>query len=457
MSPATSGGTPTVVTGACTRAMGVMGKPISKMRGWLASGALLCAAAPWGNPVPSGVMAEYLVHCDPWSPADDAEACAELVGRLAAQDNPSRDERLALLLLRRNSLVDAGVAPDEGCAGLEAISADHPDYAEALYYLALYDCAGGRRESAAVLRHAAAIEPDNYRVLDGLLMLVDGLPPEADGRGMVPGIEPGTLGIDPDTLAEYREAYYEAGKAYTAWRQAAFGDDDLPGWRELFTPARSIRAAALRNGDIRAAQALQARLRRDLGLDALDYSATGARASLALACHPALYGSLGLEDVCVSGVENVARRASAGGLPLPGYLLEAVEGVTDGLRRAACAASKGESPFVERLALGPGECEGPEATETAAVARLRAVLEQHGGAWSSEHYRVHAQGFLGDGARREGLRAALRADPENAQARCDLTRALLPEDPDAATNLLGEGDPSCLEGGPFVWGDRRGR
>jgi len=434
-----------------------MVKTFSDLRGWLAAGALFCAAAPWADPVPSGAMAEYLVHCDPWSPVDDADACAELVGRLAAADSPSRDERLALLLLRRNSLVGAGVARDEGCAGLEAISADHPDYAEALYYLAIYDCAGGGRESVGLLRRAAEIEPENYRVLDSLLMRVEGFPPEADGGGMVPGIEPGTLGIDPDTLAGYREAFYEARKAYTAWRHAAFGDADGPGWSDLFLPARHIRAAALRDGDIRAAEAVQARLRRDLGLDALDYTAAGARASLALACQPALYGSLGLEEVCVSGVENVAGRASAEGLPLPGYVLEAVVGITDSLRQAACAASKGESPFVERLTLMPGECEGPEATETVNVARLRAVLEQHGGVWSSEHYRVHAQGFLGDGARRQGLRAALRADPENAQARCDFSRALLREDPDAAADVLGEGgDPSCLEGGPLVWGDRRG-
>ena len=183
---------------------------------------------------------------------------------------------------------------------------------------------------------------------------------------------------------------------------------------------------------------------------------SGAMAEYLVHCHPAVYGSLGMEDVCVSGVENVSRRASADDLPLPDYVLEAVADVTDSLRRAACAASKGKSPFVERLTLRPGECEGTEATETAAVARLRAVLEQHGRAWSSEHYRIHAQGFLGDGARREGLRAALRADPENALARCDLAWALSREDPDAAAGVLGrEGDPSCLEGGPRVWGDHR--
>ena len=44
------------------------------------------------------------------------------------------------------------------------------------------------------------------------------------------------------------------------------------------------------------------------------------------------------------------------------------------------------------------------------LARLRAVLERHGGVRSSEHHRGHAQGFLGDGDRLEGLRTALRME-----------------------------------------------
>ena len=86
--------------------------------------------------------------------------------------------------------------------------------------------------------------------------------------------------------------------------------------------------------------------------------------------------------------------------------------------------------------------------------RLRAVLEHHGGAWSSEHYRVYAQRFLGDGPRRDGLRAALQANPENARARCDLARTLVRDDPKAAVAVLGEkGDPSCIEYRQHVWGD----
>lgn len=78
----------------------------------------------------------------------------------------------------------------------------------------------------------------------------------------------------------------------------------------------------MRRGDLEAAEDMQARIRRDVGLDALDFGgAEGVRrSSLALACQSALYGYLGLEEVCLSGVEKVAWRASADGLPLPGYV-----------------------------------------------------------------------------------------------------------------------------------------
>ena len=427
------------------------------VRSCLAVAAAGAAAVSWGAPVPSGVIAEYLVHCDPWAMTYSEAACAGLVDRLEAAADPSRDERLALLLVRRRSL-----SREEGCAGLEAIAADHPDYANVLHYLSLYGCVNDKKESVALLRRAAEIEPDNYRVLAWLLISIEGLPEASDDLSVG-----GDFEIDPVQIAEYREALYEAGMARAAWWQTVVKEaqpDEPPTesfwqatiWEGPLTAGRSIYAAALREGDRRAAEAIQARLRRDLGLDVLDYGADSARASLALACQPMLYGSLGLEDVCVSGVEKLASRASADGLPLPGHVLVEVERATDIMRREACAASMGQ-PSYGRLALRPGDCEGPEATETAAVARLRAVMEHHGGDWSSEHYRVHAQGFLGDEARRDGLRAALRVDPENAQARCALARALSRDDPETAADVLGGGDPSCLERGSFVWGDLRGR
>ena len=247
--------------------------------------------------------------------------------------------------------------------------------------------------------------------------------------------------------------------ARAVWLQTVDADPDDPPsveywqatvWDGPLMGARHIHAAAVRDGNLAAAAAIRARLRQDLGLDGLDYAAASARASLALACHPSLYGYLGLEEVCLSGVEKLAGQASAHGLPLPGYLLKAIEQAAQVLRHAACAASTGAS-ISGRLSISAGECL-PEATETAAVRRLRAVLDHHGGPRSSEHHRVLAQGFLGGDDRLEGLRAALRADGGNARARCDLAGALASRG-NAEESAALDADPECVEFADFAWGD----
>ena len=427
-------------------------------RGWLAAAGLLCAVVSWGDTVANGPMSEYLAHCYSWV-SYSAESCARLADRLATVERPTRAERLALFKARVRLARRAGREADN-CAGLAAIAADHPDYAYALYFLSYcvptVASEPDGQSAVTLLKLAAEIEPDNYLVLARLLFLAEGFPPEAAGlSGRVSDIDPGSL-------AAYREAMYEAGNARAVWWQAVLKDaepDDPAAedllqatvWEGPLLAGRYIYAAAAREGDLAAAEALRDRLRRDLELDALDYGLESARASLALACQPSLYVDLGLEDVCLSGVEKLAGRASADGLPLPGYVVKVVDLAADHLRRAACAASKGAS-LAGRLAIYPGECL-PEATETAAVRRLRAVLEHHGGAWSSEHHRVHAQGFLGDDKRLEGLRAALWADAGNARARCDLAAALAARGDSAGADALGGVDPECLKRGDFRWGD----
>lgn len=409
---------------------------------WLAAGSLFCAAGTWASPVPTGAMADYHLQCG-WGPTYSEAGCAALADRLEALEGPSRDERLALLLSRR-IVAGRGGEPGAGafCAGVRAIVADHPDYAEALSRLASYCADYG--EGIALHRRALEIEPDNHGALRSLLHVI----------ALFPHLEQ-VHEIDPGTLAAYREARYEAAREREAWEAAAAtaASKDIDPrwvWDDLFAAAAGIVEAALREGDLDAAEAVRARVRRDAGLDELDYSVAG---NMVLACQSVYV----LGEFCASAVERSAEHAAAEGLPLPGAVLAVVEDATGRLRQLACAESIGASPFYGMLALPPGECEGPEATETAAVRRLRAVLEQHGGPWTSEHHRVHAQGFLGDGARREGLRAALRADPGNERARCDLAPALTREDPDAAAAVLGEGgDSSCLEGGPHIWGDVRG-
>lgn len=436
-----------------------------KPRGWLAGAGLLCAVSSWGEPVPTGVMSEYFVHCQYWV-TYSAEACGRLADRLAAVETPTPAERLALLNARGRMARRAGREADD-CPGLAAIAADYPDFAYALYFLSF--CVpwhapgdGGESPAVALLKRAVEIEPDNYLALSQLLYMFEGMHPVA-GR-MPPGWKGrrGTPDADPGALATWREALYEAGMARAVWWRAALENaepDDPPGddlkqgmiWEGPLEAGRRIYAAALREGDRHAAEAIQARLRRDLGLDALDYGAESARASLALACQPELQGGLGLEDVCLSGVERVAGRASADGLPLPGYVLKEVDYAAYLLRRAACAANMGVINAPGMMQAGP-ECH-PEATETPAVRRLRAVLEHHGGPRSAEHHRVLAQQFLGGHARIEGLRAALRADAGNARARCELATALDARGDSAGVAALGDVDPECVNRADFAWGD----
>lgn len=409
------------------------GSTTIKATGTGLAGCLLCAAA-WSDPVPSGPMVDYEAHCT-WGRFSSDAACVELADRLAKIEQPSREERLALAW----SLYKVGfVSRAAACAATEALVTEHPGYADALFLLSR--CAEpGHDDAMTLLLRAVEIEPDNYRVLRHLTW-------ESND----------TTGIDPGTMAAYRESQYAAAKARVAWRRKVMRTEAMAAepefvWAELYNAARRIYTTALRERDFNAVEALQVRFRRDAGLDDLDPESPD---SLALACRYPPY--IGLVEVCISVVERVAERTSADGLPLPREVLERVERVTEKLRRDACASSMGQSR-AGLLILPPGACAGAEATETASVSRLRAVLEHHGGTWSSEHHRVHAQGFLGDDARRDGLRAALRADPQNVRARCDLARALLRENPDAAADALGEGgDPSCLQIGSHIWGDRLG-
>ena len=406
---------------------------------WLAAASLLWAANTSASPVPSGAMADYHLECN-WAGTLSQAGCAALVDRLAALEWPSRDERLALLV-SRDALADwrgESLARAEVCAGLRAIVADHPDYAVALYQLA-HNCTR-EGDGVTLLRRALEIEPDNHDALSILLFRARRSP--HDER---------IAEIGSQTLAAYREALYESAKERDAWEFAAAAAasknvDPRIAWGNLFNAAVDFVRAALREGDLDAAEAMRARVRRDAGLDELDYSVA---ANVVLACQPIRI----LEEVCVTAIERLAGLASAEGLPLPDAVLAVVESATESLRSFACAESTGQAPY--GLLLQFDECLGPgNVTETAAVARLRAVLEHHGGPWSSEHHRVHAQGFLGDAARRDGLRAALRTDPDNARAQCYFARVLADAGAPDAAAVLGEGsDPSCLEFRQHVWGD----
>lgn len=128
-----------------------------------AGGLLFCAAVAWSGPVPTGVLGELERYCT-WGRAVSEAACTALIERLEGVERPSRDERLALIWSRKllsglDSILHRG---DEVCVETEALAAEHPDDADALYYLSF--CTG-HDESVALLQRAAEKEPDNYRVL----------------------------------------------------------------------------------------------------------------------------------------------------------------------------------------------------------------------------------------------------------------------------------------------------
>ena len=404
-----------------------------------------------------GPMAEYRLHCGWGSAASEAD-CADLVGRLEAERAMGREHRLALVRSRRSLASWRGTPQPkaEVCAGVGSIVREHPGYAEALHDLSF--CTNDWGEATALLQRALESDPDNYNALGSLVMMADGIA-GGDGRD---------LGIDSATMARHREALYESAKRRVAWnaKTAPQNMGSRLVWQDLFVAARYLYAEAIRQGDRGAAEAIQARVRADAGLDALQFGgeepcpdpwddcSRGSRGdSLGMACSPILLVYLGMEDMCLSAVEDLAGRASSAGLPLPADVLATIESVTDQLREKSCHRDRSGGL---RMRVGD-QCQGWRATETPTVAALRHVLESHQGPLVSEHLRVYAQGFLGDSERLEGLRAAIIANPENTTARCDLARALAARGmAEEGVGALGDGDRQCFDDPSrtgFTWGD----
>ena len=405
-----------------------------------------------GSAIPTGPMADYYLACSSGLTYSEA-ACASLVDRLEALESRNQEEKLALLKSKSAlaSIRGDSMSKQEICDGRRAIAEDYPEYPQALVELVY--CTDKQAEETVLLMTALEIEPDNFNALSLLLVLVHGL--AGDGNR--------ELGINPDRLAQYREALYEASRARMVWEESmAPTDSGSTGLirQDLLVVARYMYYAAVRAGDEDAVQALHSRLMKDAGLVGLDYHAPGTcgdykeyckrgsgEDNLKLACHPILQ-YIKLEDICVSALEELMQEPSDEKLAMPDHVLAQVESTVKLLRDLACATTS----------FSGDECRGPLATETDSVARLRSIIKNHRGTWSSEHHRVYAQGFLGDAERLDGLRAAIRLDPENAQARCDLARALVSRERTAeAQDVLGDGDPSCLENGwrGFTWVDHK--
>ena len=417
--------------------------------------ACVLAVAVWAASVAADPMDDYYRLCGgPQASMETMPACEALAARLEAIGSPDRTEWLAGIMARR--VVDNDDAAF--CKGLGRYLAVYPDHRTALHRQAV-SCVDGFGERNAQLLRVLEIDPRFYDALHSLLL---------------PAWHSGKIGVDPEALADYRAVLYDVAKDRAAESAAELPPNFSSAvvWQDLFKAALFIVDEAVRVGDTGTAAAIRERVRRDASLDSLDFGGEepcagwedcprgGRGDSLDLACLPLLF-SIGLVDVCVSAVETLAGAAGLSGAAVPDDVLRTTESAVAELRRDACVPLHGGRPSASGggLILEDGRCYGL-ATESPAVARLRAALEDHRGEWSSEHHRVHAQGFLGDEARLAGLRRALKVDSGNETARCNLAAALAARGRSAkAADVLGSGDPRCLAnadrfGRGFTWVDR---
>ena len=417
--------------------------------------ACVLAVGLWAASAAADPMDDYYRDCaGPLGWLEVMPGCEALAARLDALGLPDSAAWLARILARH--VVDKDDAAF--CSQLGRYLEVHPDHPQALYSQAL-SCVNDFDERNAQLLRALEIAPKLYEALHSMVFF-------AWYRG--------EIGVDPEALAGYRGVLYEVAKGRAAEAAAKLPPTSSSAmvWQDLFAVARYIVHEAVSVGDTRAAAAIRERVRRDAGLDSLDFGGNepcagwedcprgGRGDSLYLACQPLLL-SIGLVDVCVSAVETLAGAAGLSGTAVPDDVLRTTESAAAELRSNACYVLIGvqRSTGPPGIRIFDGRCFG-SATENPAVARLRAALEDHRGVWSSEHHRVHAQGFLGDEARLAGLRRALQVDSGNETARCNLAAALAARGRSGeAADVLGSGDPHCLEnaenlGRGFTWVDR---
>ena len=347
-------------------------------------GLLLLGAGVFGTPVAADPLEDYRQACKAplydilsevpypdlaesralgdasWAAAE--RSCAAFAEGLAATE-PSAEARLALYLARR-MLGEVRYDDPEACAEIEEIAKVLPAHADALVALAV--CTHATEEYMPLLQKALEINPSHH---DALVYVTTMATHTGD-----------YYGTDPSTLASYGEALYEA-TGYV---------------NDRFLAAKAIYKAAKDVGDFAAKESIRVRLRRDLGLDALDYSPARRDGSLQRACADQLF-ELGLEKPCVSTLVAFASEAVTTGTPIPDDVLGHVDFAFENLERGSLAA-----------------------------ARLRALLVAFPGSLpSSEHHRVLARNAEGREDRMASLRRAVDLDPGNLQARCDLAEELV--------------------------------
>lgn len=287
-------------------------------------------------------------------------------------------------------------ADTEYCNEVRAMAAtDQPDRPNVLFELALCSHwpmpagADGRRRAdeslISGLKETLALAPDHEAALDFLVHKV-----LAIGYGH---------GVDAASLAGYATTLY--------------------GITGHLDAAEAVQQAALDAGDPGKAEAIRDRVRRDLGLDTLDYGPQRRQESLTLACSEGLF-RLELEDFCLSALEMLAGNSAKNGEAIPRDVLGHIGAAFRLLRFEALLAGTEErnerEPFGDRLV---------GARETKLEARLQAILDAYPETLrSSEHYRAYAVGAPTWRGRIASLRRAVDVDGGNLAATCDLAVAL---------------------------------
>ena len=379
---------------------------------------LLCVLAlPWCGPILADPSADYYRACE-HAAFDHAlsaphiltraefnerraegrrradVSCAAFVARLARLPDPTPEERLALFQ------ATSWIGEDgDFCDAAMPLARALPDSnADALQVRSV--CAADREASLALLLRSLGADPRHPRHHSGLKRL--------RWRVWFGGAE-----VDAETLLRHWNTDYEIAR--------------FPG--EKIGAASLVYEVAVETGDQEAAEEIRARVRRDLGLDTLEFERR--EATLELVCDRAIL-ELDLEELCTGGVERLAAESAALGDPLPPDILRPLEG--------AIRLISGT-----RLRLGGGG--GPE--ERDALARLQTVLDGYPGHLkSSEHLRVYAEAFQEGPERIGALRRATHLDPGNLAARCGLAEALERTSPEEAWSIYADlaAEPADLPG-----------
>lgn len=290
---------------------------------------------------------------------EEPSACTAFLGRLAALADPGPEERLALIL-GRDFTGQLDGAEKALCDALGDLLRDHPEYAEAWYEFSY--CVDGQGETVALLETALAIDPAHTNAISSLTGIAE--------HGWYDYSE---YGIPAGQLIRYLRTGYET--TLDKQHRLAF--------------ARLMYRTSLESGHPEAAEALQHRVRRDFGLDTLDYSEKGRAASLEIVCSfTVLYV---LTEACVAALESLFIAAATDGVPVLDDVIKVIPGVLSALDYVPPPLPRNPSDdFVETVIVGgPPALPMTESAKARYAARLKRAMESIAQP-STEHERVYS-------------------------------------------------------------------